>query len=82
MAHVDLLCGPIAGALAGLIWGQDAAAEDGEFISEVATVGGVEVAGVIPPLGLEIEVRAKVCREIKLARDIGSGKTFGRDLSR
>ena len=62
------------------------APEEGELIAEVLAVGGVEVAGVIPPLGLEIVVRPVVARELEVTRRVGAGKAgdvcAGRQQSR
>ena len=70
VGEVDLVRGE-AGA-AGRRAGREAAAEEGELEAEAAAVRGREVAGVVPPLGLVLEVRAVV---------VGAGRN-GRDLGR
>ncbi len=48
--------------------GREAAAEEGELEAEPALVRRRELAGVVPPLGLELEVRPVVLRQAELAR--------------
>ena len=43
---------------------------------------GLQVAGVIPPLGLVVEVRAMIERELRLARLEGAGKAGGIIIAR
>ena len=87
VGEVDLVRGE-AGAF-GRRAGGEAPAEERELEAEAAAVGGDDVAGVVPPLGLVVEVRAVVLREGERAglggagearRDRGRGRARGGGL--
>jgi hypothetical protein len=80
--EVDLVRGEACG---GRRSGRKAAAEESELEAEAAAVLRLELAGVVPPLGLELEVRAVVQRQPELAgrgRSRERGRLAGRELQR
>ena len=50
VGHIDLVRGPRGGSLLAILRGHQGAAEDGELVAKVATIDGIQVSGVIPPL--------------------------------
>ena len=73
--HVKLVRAPFRGGVA--LARRDGAAEDGELVAEAPPVLGGDVAGVVPPLGLVVGVRAEVLRELPVARGDGAGVAAG-----
>ena len=57
--------------------GCQAAPEEGELITKVVAGQVLQVAGVIPPFGLEVEVRAMIAGKFKRDGFRGAGKTGG-----
>ena len=53
--------------------GRDGAAENSELIAKAAAIDGRQIAGVIPPFGLEIRMGAVVARELPVPRLNGAG---------
>ena len=65
MGQVDLATAQSDCALRSSV--RQRAAEEGELVAKAPPVRGLQVAGVIPPLGLEIGVRAEILGEGELA---------------
>lgn len=66
VGHVNLVRGPRGGPLLAIFRGHQGAAEDGELVAKVATIDGIQVSGVIPPLSLKTGMSAVVVWENKL----------------
>jgi hypothetical protein len=79
VGHIDLVRGPRGGSLLVIFWGHQSAAEDGELVAKVATINGIQVSGVIPPLSLKIGMSAVVVWENKLLWPRCTRETAGRN---
>ncbi len=81
--HVDLVGRPVGGAGRALVGRGERAAEEGKLVAELLAGLARQVARVVPPLGLEIVVRALVEREGQRAARFctrEAGRVGGRGL--
>ncbi len=80
VGHVDLICSPLRLAFGAQRRWYQRPPEEGQLIAKALPTGGYQVAGVVPPLGLIVQVGSMIRGKHQILGSRRPEKAFALDI--